>query len=249
MSTNPVALAAVAAVMGLVYGSFLNVAIHRLPNRRSLLGRSACPKCSTPIAAHHNVPVLGWLWLRGRSSCCATPISARYPLVEAATSVLFAIAALVHHDDPALLAIAIAAILVMVPAALVDWELAILPHTLWIAGALTLAGALTVLDPDLAARAWPYALVTLGVLGAVALLLPMGIADAYLLSLAALMVQWRIGYVLITAALISLLLLAVIARRHRNVHGLRNTGVPMVPGIAASTVLWTLLATTTTVST
>lgn len=79
-----------AGVFGLVIGSFLNVVIYRVPRELSLVTpASRCPSCETPIKARHNVPVLGWLVLRGHCAQCQAPISARYPLVEAATSVLF----------------------------------------------------------------------------------------------------------------------------------------------------------------
>jgi leader peptidase (prepilin peptidase) / N-methyltransferase len=78
------------AVLGLVVGSFLNVVIYRVPRGESLLRPgSRCPSCGTPIRPRHNIPLLGWLLLRGRCAACARPISVSYPLVELATSVLF----------------------------------------------------------------------------------------------------------------------------------------------------------------
>ena len=83
--------------LGLAVGSFLNVVVYRLPRHESLAyPPSHCPMCATPIKARHNVPVLGWLWLRGRCAACRVPISMRYPLVELGTGAVFAgIAALV----------------------------------------------------------------------------------------------------------------------------------------------------------
>jgi leader peptidase (prepilin peptidase)/N-methyltransferase len=111
----PAAFIAVALVVGLLVGSFLNVVIHRLPRmlerqwraecaalgdsvtasaevttptpaRYDLIApRSACPSCNTPIAAWHNIPVLSWLMLRGRCASCDAPIGLRYPLVELLT--------------------------------------------------------------------------------------------------------------------------------------------------------------------
>lgn len=82
--TVPITLS---AVLGLVVGSFLNVVIARVPAGRSVVTPSSrCPRCDTPIAARDNVPVLSWLILRGRSRCCGSPISRRYPLVEAGTA-------------------------------------------------------------------------------------------------------------------------------------------------------------------
>ncbi len=76
--------------LGLLLGSFLNVVIHRVPRGESLLRPpSHCPSCGAPVRHRHNVPVLGWLLLRGRCADCGERISARYPLVEAGTAVLF----------------------------------------------------------------------------------------------------------------------------------------------------------------
>ncbi|HEY3666450.1 MAG TPA: prepilin peptidase, partial [Polyangiaceae bacterium] len=74
----------VAVVLGLLFGSFLNVVIYRLPRGESLSHPgSRCPGCGKPIRVYDNVPVLGWLLLRGRARCCKIRISARYPLIEA----------------------------------------------------------------------------------------------------------------------------------------------------------------------
>ena len=80
------------AVLGLAIGSFLNVVIWRVPRHESIVSPpSHCPGCDVPIAPRDNVPVLSWLVLRGRCRHCRNPISARYPLVELATGVLFAL--------------------------------------------------------------------------------------------------------------------------------------------------------------
>jgi leader peptidase (prepilin peptidase) / N-methyltransferase len=77
-------------LLGLAVGSFLNVVIHRVPRDESLVRPgSHCPHCGAAVRRRHNVPVVGWLVLRGRCADCKTPISARYPLVEAATGALF----------------------------------------------------------------------------------------------------------------------------------------------------------------
>jgi leader peptidase (prepilin peptidase)/N-methyltransferase len=83
-------LLSVVGLLGLAVGSFLNVVIHRVPRDESLLRPSSyCPHCGARVRNRHNVPVLGWLLLRGRCADCGTPISARYPLVEAGTAALF----------------------------------------------------------------------------------------------------------------------------------------------------------------
>lgn len=80
------------AVLGLAVGSFLNVVIWRVPRGESLLRPpSACPGCGHTIRKRDNIPVLSWLLLRGKCRDCRAPISARYPLVEALTSVLFVV--------------------------------------------------------------------------------------------------------------------------------------------------------------
>ena len=77
--------------IGTVVGSFLNVCIYRIPWQKSLVWPgSRCPKCWNEIAARDNVPILGWLALRGECRSCGAPISARYPLVEALVGILFA---------------------------------------------------------------------------------------------------------------------------------------------------------------
>jgi leader peptidase (prepilin peptidase) / N-methyltransferase len=80
--------------LGLAIGSFLNVVIYRVPNGGSLVApASHCPHCQAPIRNRHNVPVLGWLVLRGRCADCAAPISVRYPLVELFTGAAFVLVA------------------------------------------------------------------------------------------------------------------------------------------------------------
>lgn len=83
------------AVFGLLIGSFLNVVAYRVPAGMSVVTPgSSCPGCGAAIRPRDNIPVVSWLLLRGRCRDCAEPISWRYPLVETATAVLFAVAAL-----------------------------------------------------------------------------------------------------------------------------------------------------------
>jgi len=75
---------------GLVIGSFLNVVVARVPAGVSVVRpASRCPHCETPIRPRDNVPLFGWLLLRGRARCCDARISVRYPLVEAGTAIAF----------------------------------------------------------------------------------------------------------------------------------------------------------------
>ena len=83
-------MAAAFFLFGLVFGSFLNVCIYRMPREMSVVSpRSACPNCEAPIAAYDNIPVLSWLILRGRCRNCKAPISPRYAIVELLTGALF----------------------------------------------------------------------------------------------------------------------------------------------------------------
>lgn len=98
---------AVAALFGATVGSFLNVTIVRLPVEQSVIRpRSRCPTCRTPIAWYDNIPILSWILLRARCRHCGGSISVQYPLVEAATAVLWALAA--WHYGPTLDALAAA---------------------------------------------------------------------------------------------------------------------------------------------
>jgi leader peptidase (prepilin peptidase)/N-methyltransferase len=87
---SPVTAALLAGLAGLLAGSFANVVIHRVPRRESLVRpASRCPACAAPIAWRDNVPLLGWLLLRGRCRSCRAPIGIRYPLVELGMGVLW----------------------------------------------------------------------------------------------------------------------------------------------------------------
>lgn len=89
------AWAVLAGILGLAVGSFLNVVIYRVPAGESIARpASHCPSCGAAIRNRHNVPVLGWLVLRGRCYDCSARISPRYPLVELATGLLFALVTL-----------------------------------------------------------------------------------------------------------------------------------------------------------
>ena len=142
----------VLALFGLCIGSFLNVVIHRLPlmlergwkmESADLLGvaheetpaitlstpRSRCPACGHAIAWYENIPLASWLWLRARCSACKTPISARYPLVEVATALLFALVGWRFGAEPvALLWCFFCAVLVALAG--IDWDTTLLPDNL-----------------------------------------------------------------------------------------------------------------------
>lgn len=85
-----------ASVLGLAVGSFLNVVVWRIPLGAKLSSPpSACPKCEHAIRLYDNIPVVSWLMLRGKCRDCGEPISARYPVLEALTSIAFGLIAAV----------------------------------------------------------------------------------------------------------------------------------------------------------
>ena len=91
-----------AFIGGLLIGSFLTVVAHRVPRGESVVtGRSRCPGCGAQIAPYDNVPVFSFLLLRGRARCCGMRISARYPLTEIATGLLFGATVIVYGTTPA----------------------------------------------------------------------------------------------------------------------------------------------------
>jgi leader peptidase (prepilin peptidase) / N-methyltransferase len=93
-------MAAPAALIGALIGSFLNVVIHRVPLGESLVSPgSHCPHCNSPVRTRDNVPVLSWLLLRGRCRDCGGRISPRYPAVEALTAASFAAVVAVRGFD------------------------------------------------------------------------------------------------------------------------------------------------------
>lgn len=122
---------------GLVIGSFLNVVIARLPERRSLWAPgSACPGCGNAIAWHDNVPLVSFFALRGRCRACAAPISWRYPLVEALTAALFALAWIVRGDSLVDFVIAAGLLATLVAVAAIDLRYQIIPDAITLPGIL-----------------------------------------------------------------------------------------------------------------
>src|SRR6059036_1091757 len=105
-----------AALLGLAVGSFLNVVAWRLPRRESLVRpASHCPACDAPIRPYDNLPLVSWLLLRGRCRACGERISARYPVVEAATAALYVAVVASQWGDEAKIALGIALVTLLVP--------------------------------------------------------------------------------------------------------------------------------------
>jgi leader peptidase (prepilin peptidase)/N-methyltransferase len=141
------ALAAASLAPGLALGSFLNVLASRLPLGRSpVTPRSACMACERTLEWYENVPVLSYVALRGRCRTCRTPISLRYPLLEAGTALLIA-ACLVAFGPTLDAAVAALVCAVLVTITATDVEHRIIPNRVVVPGALVVLVAQTALHP------------------------------------------------------------------------------------------------------
>jgi leader peptidase (prepilin peptidase)/N-methyltransferase len=125
-----------AGVFGLLFGSFLNVVIHRMPRNQSMVrGRSMCPHCKNTIHWYDNIPLFSWLVLGGKCRSCKWKIPFRYPLVELLTAV--GAAASVWVQGTTLTAIWVFAFLaIMIAITFIDWEHQIIPDPLSIGGTI-----------------------------------------------------------------------------------------------------------------
>ncbi len=142
---------------GLCLGSFLNVLVYRLPREEPFAsGRSRCPHCRARIAAYDNVPLLSFLWLRGRCRSCGGRISWRYPALELCSGVLAALLWLRWGERPVWAAACAAAALGLLAVAVIDWDTFLIPDELSL-GLLALGIALSPINALLsspAAGAW-----------------------------------------------------------------------------------------------
>lgn len=126
--------AALIAVLGLCVGSFLNVVIARLPAGESIVRpRSKCPKCQRQLSWYENVPVLSWVFLRGRCRSCKTPISPRYVVVEILVGALY-LACYQRFDMSWQLVPALVMVSLLVPLTFIDAEHWVLPFELTLPG-------------------------------------------------------------------------------------------------------------------
>ncbi len=133
LSFTPLAYAALFA-LGLCFGSFVNVVIHRLPRGLSIVTPpSSCPECGHRIRPFDNVPVISWLVLAGRCRDCRNPIPWRYPAVELAAGLLVLVFA-VQLGPRAALVPALLFTLALLAVALIDWDHRIIPDEISLGG-------------------------------------------------------------------------------------------------------------------
>ena len=224
---------AVAALGGLLVGSFFNVLIARLPEGESLVTPgSRCPHCGHAVRPYDNVPVLSWLWLRGRCRDCGEPISARYPLVEALTGVLCALVVVAKGaDEDAWLGIAL--VLTLVPVTFIDLDHRIIPNRIVGPSAVVALVILALTDVD----ALPDHLIAAAAAGGFFLLAAlayprgMGMGDVKLAALLGLYLGSSVAPALLAAMLSGTLVGGAIIARKGVAEG-RKTAVPFGPFLA-----------------
>ncbi len=138
-----------AALFGLLIGSFLNVVAWRLPRGESLVKpRSKCPGCATQLKAYDNIPVFSWLILRGRCRGCGERISARYPVVEAVTAALYVLVVALKWGDVLQMTLGLVLVTFLVPIAVIDLDLKIIPNKLTAPAAVLAIALGAVLEPS-----------------------------------------------------------------------------------------------------
>jgi len=224
---------ALTAPFGLLIGSFLNVVAYRLPRGESLVKPgSHCTTCGEAVKPWHNVPVLSWLVLRGRCHGCDEKISARYPVVELVTGVVFAVIALVNGLDlDLLIELPFAAMLIAV--ASIDLEHRIVPNKILLPMAAWGIAATAFVD----AGRMPEALIGAGAaftfLLIVALVHPkgMGMGDVKLVGVMGIFLGASIAPALLIGFLTGSIVGVAIMAKHGAADG-RKRGVPFAPFLA-----------------
>ena len=206
-----------AGLLGLIIGSFLNVVIWRVPRGESIVSPpSACPQCGHEIRVNDNIPVVSWLVLRGKCRDCGHPISARYPLVELGTGLLFAAMAWrfgLSWELPAYLYFAAIAVAL----ALIDLDTRRLPNVITlpsyaVAGALLLLPAVLDGSWDAYLRAWLGGLALFAFYFLLAFIYPagMGFGDVKLAGVIGLYLGWLGWGSVLVGAFLGFLLGAVV---------------------------------------
>jgi leader peptidase (prepilin peptidase)/N-methyltransferase len=223
---------ALAAPFGLLIGSFLNVVAYRLPRGESLVKpRSRCTSCGTEVRAIDNVPLLSWLFLRGRCRHCSAQISARYPAVELLTAIVFGAVVLARGASAELLLdLPFAAMLIAV--ADIDIEHRIVPNRILAPMAVWAVAATAVVEPGklpelLIAGAAAF---TFLLLAALAYPAGMGMGDVKLAGVMGLYLGVSVAPGMLIAFLTGSVVGVAIMLRHGA--GARKKGVPFAPFLA-----------------
>ncbi len=221
---------AIAAVAGLVAGSFFNVVIARLPRHESLVRPgSRCPHCGHPVRPYDNVPVFSWLILRGRCRDCGEPISARYPLVELVTAALFA-AVVIDTGANEHVWLGLALVSVLVPVAFIDLDHRIIPNAIVLPGAVAAIAIVAATEPSELSEHLIAGAAAAGFLLLAVLAYPrgMGMGDVKLAGVLGLYLGRSVGPAMLVALLSGTIVGVVIIARKGAAEG-RKTAVPFGP--------------------
>jgi leader peptidase (prepilin peptidase)/N-methyltransferase len=224
---------ALAALGGLLLGSFFNVVIARLPRGESLASPgSRCPHCGHAVRPWDNIPVLSWLLLRGRCRDCGAPISPRYPLVEALTGALCAAVVVAKGaDEDALLGLAL--VLTLVPVTFIDLDHRLIPNKILAPSAVAAVAILAATDSG----RLPEHLIAGAAAGGFFLLAVlayprgMGMGDVKLAGVMGLYLGQEVAPALLAALLAGTLVGGAIIARKGAAEG-RKTAVPFGPFLA-----------------
>ena len=231
-------------LFGLIFGSFFNVVAHRLPQGISLATPgSRCPGCGTPIRAYDNVPVLSWLWLRGRCRACGESISLRYPLVELLTAALAVCVVLVKHSAHDV-ALGLALVAILVPIALIDLEHRVIPNKITLPAALAAIAIGLLTRPSGVPQQLIAGAAAGGFLFVFALAYPrgMGMGDVKLAAVLGLFLTGAVAVALF-AAVLAALIVGVGVMASVGVKAGRKTAVPFGPFLALGGVVGLLAGT------
>lgn len=208
MTADPVILAWVAAA-GLAVGSFLNVCIHRVPLRLSIVSPpSRCAACGRQLSWYENVPLVSWAVLRGKCRSCRASISIVYPLVEITTAAIF-VAGYWWYDATPLLAIRLLFACAMIVLFVIDLQHRILPNVITIPGIAVGFALSFVAEPG-----WPSSLMGIALGGGLPWAMyelwylvrheeGLGFGDVKMLAMIGAFLGWKL--VLVTLVLASLL--------------------------------------------
>ncbi len=235
----PIAFAAAfAGVLGATVGSFLNVVAYRLPRRESLVHPgSRCPGCGTAIKVYDNVPVFGWLLLRGRCRSCKTAISPRYPIIEALTAALAVTVVLTKHSAHEI-ALGLVLLAVLVPVALIDLEHRIIPNKITLPAAVIAV----VIGCALDLHGVPEQLISGAGAGGFLLFFwfayprGMGLGDVKLAGVLGLFLGWSVTVAILAAVLLGSAVGGLVMARVGVEKG-RKTAVPFGPFLALGGVI------------
>jgi leader peptidase (prepilin peptidase)/N-methyltransferase len=225
--------ASLAGVLGLIFGSFLNVVAYRLPRGESLARpASRCPGCDTPIKPYDNVPVLSWLALRGRCRSCKTAIAWRYPLVELATALLLALTVVVLGANENVW-LGLAFVLLLVPVTVIDIDFRIIPNKLMILGTVVALAILALTRPGAIPEHLIAGVAAGGFLLVAAIAYPggMGMGDVKLAFVMGLFLGRDVGVAMLAGLLAGSLIGAAVMARKGVKQG-RKTAIPFGPFLA-----------------